>query len=114
MEIPAKIGRYRIDQELAQSSICTVYRGFEESLNRPVLIKKLHPQMAREEDIRSRFEREAKVCAQVNHQNIASIYGYYSDPELAMLVMEFVGGPSLGELIKSRGRIPWKIGRAHV
>lgn len=109
MEKPERIGSYHIEAELAQSTICSVYRASEESLQRPVLIKKLHPQMAREEDIRTRFEREAQVCARVNHENIVSIYGYHADPELTMLVLEFVDGPDLGELIARRGRIEWKI-----
>lgn len=109
MERTERIGNYSIESELAQSTICSVYRASEESLQRPVLIKKLHPQMAREEDIRTRFEREARVCARVNHENIVSIYGYHADPELTMLVLEFVNGPTLSELIARQGRIDWKI-----
>ena len=73
MEKTGHLGKYRVEAELAQSSICSVFRATEESLQRPVLIKKLHPQMAREDDIRIRFEREAKACARVNHENIVSI-----------------------------------------
>lgn len=109
MEKTALIGQYVIEEELAQSNTCSVFRATEESLQRPVLIKKLHPQMAREEDIRSRFEREAQVCAHVNHENIVSIYGYHADPELTMLVLEFVEGRSLGELVAECGRIEWQI-----
>ena len=108
MEKVSQLGPYRIDDELAHSNICTVYRGFETSLGRPVLIKKLHPQMAREDDIRNRFEREAQVCAQVKHENIVDIYGYYAEPEQTMLVLEFVDGPSLAEIIATNEPIPWR------
>ncbi|MCF7810842.1 protein kinase [bacterium] len=108
MEEPRRIDKYRIDEELAHSSICSVFRGYEESLNRPVLIKKLHPQMAREDDIRSRFEREAQVCAQVRHDNIVSIYGYFADPEKTMLVLEFIEGQSIANLIGDNNYIPWQ------
>jgi len=108
MEGETGIGPYRIDAEIAHSSICTIYRAWEPSLDRPVLIKKLHPQMSREEDIRKRFEREAQVCARVKHENIVDIYGYRADEDVTMLVMEFVEGQSLGELISKRGRIEWK------
>ncbi|MBC8465593.1 serine/threonine protein kinase [bacterium] len=110
MEKEERIGKYLIEEELSHSTICTVYRASEESLHRPVLIKRLHPQMARENDIRERFEREARVCARVNHENIVSIYGYHAEPELSMLILEYVEGISLGDLIISRGAIPWKVG----
>jgi serine/threonine protein kinase len=108
MEETGRIDKYRIDEELAHSSICSVYRGYEESLHRPVLIKKLHPQMAREDDIRNRFEREAQVCAQVRHDNIVSIYGYYADPEKTMLVLEYIEGQSIANLIADNNHIPWQ------
>ncbi len=107
MEKISRLGSYRIDDELAHSNICTVYRAFEESLGRPVLIKKLHPQMAREDDIRIRFEREAQVCAQVKHENIVDIYGFQADPDVTMLILEFVEGSSLGDLISTGEPIPW-------
>jgi len=106
------ISQYLIEQEIAQSSICSVYRATDEKLQRPVLIKKLHPQMAREEDIRNRFEREARVCAFLNHNNIVSIYDYHADPELSMLVLEFVMGQSLNALMRSCKRVEWKISLA--
>lgn len=112
MEKTEHISQYLIEQEIAQSSICSVYRATDEKLQRPVLIKKLHPQMAREEDIRNRFEREARVCAFLNHNNIVSIYDYHADPELSMLVLEFVVGQSLNALMRSCTRINWKISLA--
>ncbi len=109
MEKDRTLGSYKVVEELSTSSICTVYRGFEDSLDRPVLLKKLHPQMALEDDIRERFAREARVCAQVKHENIVDIYGYFSEPDLTMLVLEFVEGQSLGALIAGRDYIPWNI-----
>ena len=107
MEKTEHISQYLIEQEIAQSSICSVYRATDEKLQRPVLIKKLHSQMAREEDIRNRFEREARVCAFLNHNNIVSIYDYHAEPELCMLVLEFVVGQSLNALLRSCTRINW-------
>lgn len=114
MEKTGQLGKYLVEEELAQSSICSVFRATEESLQRPVLIKKLHPQMAREDDIRIRFEREAKACARVNHENIVSIYGYHADPELTMLILEFVVGSSLGSILTRIDRVDWEIGLALV
>lgn len=110
MEEQGRLGAYRIDAELSNSTICSVYRAFEEDLARPVLIKKLHPQVAREDDIRSRFEREAQVCAKVKHENIVDIYSYHAKPELTMLVFEFVEGLPLDEVIVRYGHIELTVG----
>lgn len=68
--------------------------------------------MAREEDIRQRFEREAQVCARVKHENIVDIYSYRADADATFLVMEFVQGESLGDLLKRQGRIDWQVALA--
>ncbi len=107
-----KLGPYQIDAELSHSSICTVYRAFEKDGKRPVLIKKLHPHMIKEEDIRLRFEREAKVCARVKHPNIVNIYGIHNSPDLTMLAFEFIEGYSLADLIKKHGHIEWRVALA--
>jgi len=101
-----RLDAYRIDSELAHSSLCTIYRATEESLGRPVLIKQLHPSAAADDDIRKRFEREAQVCALVKHENIVDIYRYDPNPAQTLLVMEYVEGLSLGELVQVKGRIP--------
>ncbi|MFC2150187.1 protein kinase [Calditrichota bacterium] len=108
MEEERRINGYRVDEEIADSPICKVIRGFDEKLDRTVILKKLHPQMTREPDIRDRFEREAKVCAQVKHENIVDIYGYENSPELTMLVLEYVDGPNLAEVITQKGALDWQ------
>ncbi|MDP8228950.1 MAG: serine/threonine-protein kinase [Candidatus Electryoneaceae bacterium] len=108
-----RLGRYRIDAELSRSTVTTVYRAYDEDRKRSVLIKKLHPQMVREEDIFLRFEREAQACALVKHKNIVDIYEFHSpdesSPELAMLVLEFIEGLTLGTLIARAHRIDWRV-----
>lgn len=108
MEKPAQIGDYQVEEELSQSSTATVYRAFEPALGRRVLIKKLHPQMTHDAEIRTRFEREAQLCAQLEHTNIVRVFGYRSDPELTMLVMEYVEGESLRAVISRLGRVEWR------
>ena len=108
MEKPAEIGGYQIEEELAKSSTATVYRAFEPALGRRVLIKKLHPQVAREPEVRARFEREAQLCARLEHTNIVRVFGYRSEPNLTMMVMEFVAGESLRSLLDRLGSIEWR------
>ena len=108
MEEPRQLGQYRIDSELSRSSICTVYRGYEAGLDRPVLIKQLHPQMVSDDEVRLRFEREAQVCARVKSENIVDIYAYTATADDSMLVLEFVEGKSLGKLVSGDQPIAWQ------
>jgi len=104
----ARLGPYIIETELAQSGICTVYKATEPSLARPVLVKKLTARAAADPDVRKRFEREAQVCALVKHEHVVDIYSYDPDSDAPMLALEYVVGESLGELVHSRGRVPWQ------
>ncbi len=112
MEEKRELGHYRVDAELSHSSVCTVYRAYDKEGKRPVLLKKLHPQMVKEEDIRLRFEREAKVCARVKHPNIVDIYGIDSSPDLTMLAFEFIEGHSLADVINQHGHLEWRVALA--
>ncbi len=100
---------YRIESKLAHSSLCTVYRATDENLGRSVLIKMLHPSVASDEEIRKRFAREAQVCAMLKHENIVDVYRYDPNPEQTLLVLEYVDGLSLGELLHIKGRIPYDV-----
>lgn len=102
MEENRKIGQYEITAELSHGSITSVYKAYQPSLKRQVLIKRLHQKLVNEADIRERFNREAQVCAQINHPNIVSIFDFQSGEEGTYLVMEFISGSSLGELLKGK------------
>lgn len=104
---PRYLGPYRIEKELAYSTIGVIYKATEESLGRPVLIKKLHPHIAQDREIRQRFDREAKACALVRHDNIVEVYRYEPDQQEPYIVLEFVEGESLGGWIRRKGRLPW-------
>ena len=104
---PRRLGLYRIEEELAHSTICVTYRAVEESLGRSVIIKKLHPHMANDPEVRARFEREARVCALVRHDNVVEIYRYEPDPYEPYIVLEYVEGANLKEWVKRKGPLPW-------
>ncbi|MCB2211753.1 protein kinase [bacterium] len=98
-----RIVGYRVDREISRSSIASVYQGYQESLQRKVLIKRLHPQFVGDSEIRARFEREAHALARIKHKNIVHIYDYRADDELMVLVQEWIGGGSVAELMRSNG-----------
>jgi serine/threonine protein kinase len=97
---------FRIDEVLSRSSTTNVYRAFQHSLQRTVLIKELRPELFREEDLRRRFEREAQGCARIRHENIVVIYHYSAESDRIYLVMEFVDGYSLADFIQENPRPP--------
>jgi len=89
----------RLVREISRSSIATVSEGYDEQLGRKVLVKTLHRQLARDEDLRRRFEREAQVVASLAHPNVVRIYELRTGDEDLSLIMEYVEGRSLRDLL---------------
>ena len=69
-----QIGVFRIEQELGQGAVGVVYLAHDTKLDRQVAIKSLPAEVMENPKARSRFRREAKVLASLNHPNIATIY----------------------------------------
>ncbi len=97
-----KIGQYEILEELSHGSITSVYKAYQPSLKRTVLVKRLHQKLVNEADIRDRFFREAQVCAQISHPNIVSVYDFSSSVDGTYLILEFVSGNSLAEVLNGQ------------
>jgi Tol biopolymer transport system component len=95
------IAHYRITAKLGEGGMGEVWRATDTKLDREVAIKILPDAVAQDADRLSRFEREAKVLASLNHPNIAAIYGV----EDRALVLELVEGPTLSGRI-AREPIP--------
>ena len=102
MATTINIGQYEILKELSHGSITSVYKAYQPSLKRTVLIKRLHQKLVNEADIRDRFFREAQVCAQISHPNIVSVYDFSSSEEGTYLILEFVSGNSLAEVLNGQ------------
>ncbi len=82
-----------------------VYRGLHETLQREVAIKELLPHAAKDRDMLSRFRREALALASFRHQNIVSVYDLVEKNGGQFLILEYVDGPTLSELVK-QGAFP--------
>src|SRR5213595_1029629 len=100
--------RYRIEQEIARGGMAEVYLARDESLNRPVAMKALFPEYAREPSFVERFRREAQAAANLNHPNIVSIYDWGQEDGTYFIVMEYVEGRSLRQMIREDGPLPAK------
>src|SRR5580700_4558544 len=100
-----QLGPYEIVGAIGAGGMGEVYRARDARLGRDVAVKVLPETFARDAEKLSRFQREAKMLASLNHPNIAAIYGFEDSGSVHALVMELVEGPTLADRI-ARGAIP--------
>ncbi len=100
-----RLGPYEIVVKLGEGGMGEVYRAKDTRLNRVVAVKAMHLSFAGEPERVARFEREAQLLASMNHPNIAAIHGVEETAGATFLVLEFVDGHSLSELLKA-GAMP--------
>ncbi len=93
-----KFKNYRILEELTSSVWTTVYKAVQEPLDRTVSLKILNPKMVAGDELLVRFEREAKICANLVHPNIVRLFDYGRWRGEYFIVQEWVDGMSLKEL----------------
>src|SRR4051812_31538082 len=95
--------RYELHRKLARGGMSNVYLARDLLLDRPVAVKVLFPEYAKEESFVERFRREAQAAANLNHPNIVAIYDWGQQASTYFIVMEYVEGRSLSEIIRSEG-----------
>src|SRR5215210_5988262 len=101
MEPGQKVGSYVLEEPVGRGGMGVVYRGRHEKLPRAVAVKSINPKGAHDlRRLRHRFEREAFVQAQLDHPGIVKIYDYIVSEQSYFIVMEYVEGRSLAQLIK--------------
>jgi Tol biopolymer transport system component len=101
-----RLGSYEVVAQIGAGGMGEVYRAHDTKLGRDVAIKVLPEAFAHDVDRLSRFQREAKMLAALNHPNIATIYGLEHSVDTSYLVMELVSGETLQERIKREGAFP--------
>lgn len=95
-------GRYAIKEKVASGGMAEVYRAHDTTLNRTVALKILYPHYAAEAGFVARFRREAQAAANLNHPNIVNIFDWGSEGSTYYIVMEFITGQSLKDIIKEQ------------
>jgi len=96
----SQIGPFQIERELGRGAVGVVYLAHDTKLDRSVAIKSLPAEVMENPKARSRFAREARVLASLNHPNIATIYEELEEAEgVGYLVLEYVPGQTLAERI---------------
>jgi serine/threonine protein kinase len=107
-------GRYVLERELGRGAMGLVFLGRDNRLDRPVAIKAILPGeggwrargTATEMEFQDRFLQEAKIGANLTHPAIATVHDFGYHGETPFTVFEYVGGPTLYDAIKRRGRLP--------
>src|SRR5215212_2522882 len=100
---PLLADRYRVIERLGAGGMAAVYLAHDERLGRRVAIKRLHGVDRDDMDAR-RFQREARLGASLSHPNLVSVFDTEEDEESVLLVMEYVEGETLADLL-GRGAV---------
>jgi serine/threonine protein kinase len=101
-----QLGRYLLLKKLGQGGMGTVYLAWDNRLNRRVALKVLPPHSLHDPAAVRRFQREAQALAQLSHPGIVQAHDADAEGERHFLVMEYVEGHSLAQLLKDKGRLP--------
>lgn len=96
-----RLGQYQILERVSRGSTSTVYKAYQEKLDRFVAVKVLSPHFMDEEDFLERFRREAQAVARLDHPNILPVYDYEQAGDVVYIVMKYVNSGSLRELMGS-------------
>jgi len=97
--------RYLIRSKLARGGMSTVYLATDRRLERDVALKVLHPHMAGDPQFLDRLGREAKAAARLSHPHVVGVLDQGEDGPLAYLVMEYIKGHTLRDVIKDKGAL---------
>jgi len=100
-------GKYRVEERLSVGGMGTVYRGTHILMDKKVAIKVLRPSLAADEKIVARFSREASAASKISHPHALSVTDFGEDEGgVVFLVMEFLNGRTLKEVIRKDGPLP--------
>ena len=97
--------RYEVTKLIGEGGMANVYLGYDTILERDVAIKVLRGDLADDEKFVRRFRREAQNASLLNHPNIVQIYDVGEDDGNFYIVMEYIKGQTLKQLIKKRGKL---------
>lgn len=103
--IGKQLGAYLIQARIGEGGMAQVYKGYHTRLRRDVAVKVILPQIADQFGFRERFEREAQLVANLNHPNIVTVYDFGEIGAITYLVMQYVGGGTLRDLLQREGCI---------
>ena len=102
-----QVGKYILERELGKGAMGSVWYSHHPGLRIPVAVKILDPKLAAEdEDFYSRFIKEGRLAASINHQNVVRVYDAGSEGRTYFLVMEYIQGVDAKKMLKANGILP--------
>lgn len=96
-------GRYAVIERVGSGGMAEVYRARDELLGREVAVKVLDERLSRDRSFVERFRREAQAAANLNHPNIVALYDFGSEGDTYFIVMEFIDGRTLADIVREDG-----------
>ncbi len=104
--------RYAVRSRLARGGMSTVYVAIDQRLERDVALKVLHPHLSSDGNFLDRLSREAKAAARLSHPHVVGVLDQGTDGNTAYLVMEYIKGHTLRDVIKAKGALPPRLALA--
>ncbi len=98
-------GRYELHRRLGRGGMAEVYLARDQMLDRPVAVKVLFPALATDAGFVERFRREAQSAANLQHPNVVSVFDWGEANATYIIVMEYVEGHTLAEMLRDEGRL---------
>src|SRR5437763_16279487 len=98
----AEVGKYRVVEQIGEGAMGVVYRALDPMLNRTVAIKVMSDALARDDELRARFLREAQAAGSLQHPNVITIYDFGEVGGHLFIAMEFVAGDDLEALLDKK------------
>src|SRR6185503_924183 len=95
------VGPYRIEQQLGQGGMATVYKAYHPALDRYVAIKVMDAALGKERDFIERFRREARVIAKLDNIHIVPVYGFDEHDGQLYIVLKYIDGQTLRDRTKA-------------
>ena len=98
-------GRYELERPLGHGAMAVVDLARDVDLGRPVALKRLAENLARDDELRARFLREARLAARLAHPNVVRVYDVGEDAGRPFIAMEYVDGETLAAFAARRGQL---------
>src|SRR3954453_23133324 len=99
-------GRYEITERLARGGMAPVSRGVDTRLTRTVAVKVMHVGLGDDAEFARKFDREARAAARLSHPCVVSVFDQGTDDGRPYIVMEYVEGPTLRDVINREAPLP--------